>query len=390
MASYPCKYVMLKGGNMAKRATLDITAEVRNELTRISQSRTEGVSAVQRSKILLLYSDGKRITDIVAEIKTTRPLIERCIDKAIVFGPIQALKDLPRPGPPTKITDDAKAWVLLIACKKPTDFGYASETWTYSLLIKHIRKNCQAAGHSCLDKIGKGRLYSILSKDNIKPHKTSYYLEKKDPEFEEKMANVLCTYKEVELLNAKPDDNRSTVTISYDEKPGIQAIKNIAAELMPVPNVYASRSRDYEYKRLGTVSLLAGIDLHTGHIIPLVKDRHRSREFTEFLDKVDDKYPKDWVIRLILDNHSAHISKETQAYLKNKPGRFEFIFTPKHGSWLNMIEMFFSKISRSFLRSIRVESKSELVKRIYLGIDEINQEPVVFRWKYKMDEVAPA
>ena len=189
------------------------------------------------------------------------------------------------------------------------------------------------------------------------------------------------------MLNVSAE-NRSHVTVSYDEKPGIQASKNIAAELMPVPNHYSSRGRDYEYKRLGTVSLLAGIDLHTGHVIPLVKDRHRSRKFTEFLDKLDDYYPQEWQIRLVLDNHSAHISKETQAYLKKKPGRFEFVFTPKHGSWLNLIEVFFSKIARSFLRYIRVKSKTELVERIYQGIEEINQEPVVFRWRYKMDEIA--
>jgi len=176
--------------------------------------------------------------------------------------------------------------------------------------------------------------------------------------------------------------------MSYDEKPGIQAIKNIAAELMPVVNQYSSRGRDYEYKRLGTVSLLAGIDLHTGHVIPLVKDHNRSREFTEFLDKLDDYYPTEWKIRLVLDNHSAHISKETQAYLKKKSGRFDFVLTPKHGSWLNLIEVFFSKIARSFLRYIRVKSKAELVERIYQGIEEINQEHVVFRWRYKMDKIA--
>lgn len=375
---------------MAKRSALNLSPEAREELTRISQSRTEAMAKVQRSRILLLYSEGKRITDITREIGTSRPLVERCIDKALAFGPIQALKDLPRPGHPTIITDDAKAWVLSIACQKPTELGYASETWTYSLLIKHIRKHCQEQDYSCLAKIGKGRLYVILSKSDIKPHKISYYLERKDPDFDEKMANVLCVYKDVEMLNATASGNRSSVTVSYDEKPGIQAIKNIAAELMPVPKQFSSRGRDYEYKRLGTVSLLAGIDLHTGRVIPLVKDRHRSREFTEFLDKLDDSYPKEWKIRLVLDNHSAHISKETQAYLQKKPGRFEFVFTPKHGSWLNLIEVFFSKIARSFLRYIRVQSKAELVERIYQGIEEINQEPIVFRWQYKMDEVAPA
>ena len=106
-----------------------------------------------------------------------------------------------------------------------------------------------------------------------------------------------------------------------------------------------------------------------------------------FLDKVDKEYPSDWKIRIILDNHSAHVSKETQKYLLSKPSRFEFVFTPKHGSWLNMIEMFFSKVARSFLRQIRVDSKTELMRRIYQGIEEINSEPVIFRWKYKMEEL---
>jgi transposase len=374
---------------MAKRSPLSLSSEERKELLRISQSRTEAAAAVRRAKILLLYTDGMRISDIVREMSATRPLVERCIDKALSFGALPALKDLPRSGHPTLLTDDARAWVLSVACQRPTDLGYASETWTYSQMIKHLRKHCQKQGHSCLAKIGKGRLHDILSKSNIKPHKISYYLERKDPDFDTKMANVLCVYKEVEMLNAS-NEERTSVTVSYDEKPGIQAIKNIAAELMPVPEKYATRARDYEYKRLGTVSLLAGIDLHTGRALPLVRDRHRSREFIEFLNLLDKSYPEDWKIRLVLDNHSSHISKETQTYLRSKPERFEFIFTPKHGSWLNLIEVFFSKMARSLLRHIRVQSKEELVERIYRGIEEFNQEPVVFRWKYKMDEMVVA
>jgi len=209
------------------------------------------------------------------------------------------------------------------------------------------------------------------------------------PDFDEKMANILCVYKEVELQNASKAPQKK-VTISYDEKPGLQAIKNIAADLLPDPGKHSTLSRDYEYKRLGTVSLLAGIDLHTGNVIPLVRDRHRSKEFIEFLAALDNSYPKDWKIRLVLDNHSSHTSKETQKYLKILPDRFEFVFTPKHGSWLNMIEMFFSKISRSFLRHIRVNTKEELVERIYQGISQINEEPVIFKWRYKMDEVSVA
>lgn len=372
---------------MAKRKALELSTIDKEELKKNSVSRTEAASAVRRAKILLFYHEGNRITEIARKMDTNRPMVERVLDKAVIFGPLKALQDLPRKGRSPTITDDAKSWALSIACRKPLDFDYAHETWTYSLLIKHVRKHCKEQGHPCLKLIGKGRLNSILSKSNIKPHKVSYYLENRDPEFDKKMAQVLCVYKEVELQNISEAPQKE-VTVSYDEKPGIQAIKNIAADLLPVPGKYPTLSRDYEYKRLGTVSLLAGIDLHTGNVIPLVRDRHRSKEFIEFLTVLDNTYPKDWKIKLVLDNHTSHTSKETQRYLKTTPNRFEFVFTLKHGSWLNMIEIFFSKISRSFLRRIRVFTKNELVERIYRGISQINEEPVVFKWRYKMDEIA--
>jgi len=370
------------------RRQLKISKEDMKQLEAYSVSRIESSSTVQRSRIIIDYSCGKTIAKIVRKYNTNRPLVERTIDKAIEFGPIPALKDLPRSGRPSKITDDARAWVISIACESPTKFGLAAETWTYSALAKYIRNNCTSVGYESLLKTGKSFLNNVLSKSNIKPHKISYYLEKKDPEFDTKMASVLHVYKEVALINDNNICANKHTTVSYDEKPGIQAIKNIAAQLQPVPNIHSSIGRDYEYKRLGTVSLLAAIDLHTGKIIPIIRDRHRSKEFIEFLKELDKNYPKEWKIRVVLDNHSSHISKETRAFLKTIPDRFEFVFTPKHGSWLNMIEMFFSKITRSFLRHIRVDSKEELIKRIYKGIEEMNQEPVVFRWKYKMDEIS--
>ena len=127
----------------------------------------------------------------------------------------------------------------------------------------------------------------------------------------------------------------------------------------------------------------------TGRVHALVKDRHRSREFIEFLQLLDAAYPAHTAIKLILDNHSAHISQETRAWLASQPaGRFEFIFTPKHGSWLNLVEGFFSKLARSVLRHIRVASKQELKDRIMAAMDEFNRDPVVHTWSYKLDQAA--
>ena len=151
----------------------------------------------------------------------------------------------------------------------------------------------------------------------------------------------------------------------------------------PKPGVHATFARDHEYKRHGTLSLLAGIDLLTGKVHALVKDRHRSREFIELLRRIDAAYPPNTAIKLILDNHSAHISRETRAWLATRPvGRFELTFTPKHGSWLNLIEGF-SKFARSVLRHIRVASKHELKERIMAGIDDVNHT-----WSYKLAEAA--
>ena len=133
--------------------------------------------------------------------------------------------------------------------------------------------------------------------------------------------------------------------------------------------------------RHGTLSILAALDLHSGEIIAHAEDRHRSVEFIGLLKRLDERYPRQALIRVVLDNHSAHISKETMSYLATRPGRFEYVHTPKHGSWLNLIESVFSKMARSFLRHIRVASLDELRPRILKGIDEMNAHPVRFQWK---------
>jgi transposase len=212
------------------------------------------------------------------------------------------------------------------------------------------------------------------------------------------MADVLCVYRQLELLKAtaaaannKPGNKPSApvAIISYDEKPGIQAIANKGPDLPPAPGAHATLAREFEYKRYGTVSLPAGIDLISGKVHALVRDRHRSCEFIEFLKLVDAAYPAETAIKLILDNHSAHLSKETKAWLAQQPAhRFAFTFTPTHGSWLNLIERFFSKLARSVLRHIHVASKQELKDRLMAAMNFFNQEPVVHTWTYKLDEAA--
>jgi transposase len=180
----------------------------------------------------------------------------------------------------------------------------------------------------------------------------------------------------------------SVAVLSYDEKPGIQAIKNKAPDLPPVPRQYSCQGRDYEYVRCGTLSLLAGTDLVSGNVHAMARERHRSSEFVDYLKMLDGLYPKNMKLVILLDNHSAHKSKETQKYLEIVPDRFLFVFTPVHASWLNIIESFFSKMARSVLRGMRVSSLEDLRKRLLQYIKEVNQHPVVFRWRYGLELIS--
>ena len=383
------------GTNMpfiSRRPKLKLSTQEIEQLEKIRNSRTESFSRVERSKIMLFYYADETVSSIAKQLNTNRPKVERVLNKALELGAIPALDDIPRSGKPAEITDDARAWVVSIACQKPKDLGYASEIWTMESLATHIRNHSQEAGYPALSKLARGTVSKILSKIEIRPHKIDYYLERRDPNFDFKMMQVLHVYKEVELLKStsKDKDEPPIAFLSYDEKPGIQAIKNIAPDLPAVPGKHSSISRDYEYKRLGTVSLLASIDLLNGRVHGQIKNRHRSIEFIEHLKYLDSYYKKDVKIKIILDNHSAHISKETKQYLKTVPNRFEFIFTPTHGSWLNIIETFFSKITRTFLRKIRVNSIEELKNRFEIYFNEINEMPVIFKWKYKLDEISVA
>ena len=364
----------------SQKAKLVVNEEQKAHLQQIANSRKSPLREVQRANILLQYSEGISISNIQKMIHVSRATVYKWIDKALAMGIDEGLLDkYHRPKEPV-ITEEAKAWVINLACSKPTEHGYAAEMWTRSALANHVRKHAEEAGHECLQKAAKATIQRILEGHPLRPHKIAYYLEKRDPEFDRKMAEVLCIYKEVNL-QTETVESQSIVTVSLDEKPGVQAIQNIAPDLMPEPGKRSRIMRDYEYKRLGTLSILASLDLKDGHVIAQVHDRHRSIEFISLLKEMDTYYPSECIIRIILDNHSAHISRETMKYLASRPGRFNYIHTPVHGSWLNLVETLFGKMARTFLKHIRVNSKKELKERILLGIQEINDDPVVHRWK---------
>lgn len=376
---------------MAKAKPLTLSAEERSQLETITRTRTLQAQVVSRARILLLKADGNSVDSIAEKVDLNRNSVLLCLKKFKAGGIENAIFDAPGRGRNPEITDEEKSWIINIACQKPVDLGYAAETWTYSKLTKHINDTAESAGYIRLSTITKTSIKNILDAAEIKPFRIQYYCENRDPDFESKMHQVLLVYKQIELLfdeNGElyiPAGEQDVHTVSYDEKPGIQAIATTSPDLKPNKENGIIK-RDYEYKRLGTVSLLAAIDLLTGEAIPLVRNTHNSDDFIDFLKILDERYAAGDTIQIILDNHSVHTSKKVKQFLSTMPGRFVFVFTPKHGSWLNMIEGFFGKMTRQMLKGIRVSSKQELVNRIYQYFDEVNEIPMVYHWKYRMDE----
>lgn len=376
-----------------KASVINLTAEEREYLETRTRARTIQAQTANRARILLLKADGCSVDDIADKVGINRKSVMLCLNKYAEGGVENALFDAPGRGRNAEITDDEKAWIIKLACQKPRDFGYAAETWTYAKLTSHINKNAEEAGFLRLSTIHKSTVHSILDDAEIKPFRIKYYCENRDPDYDSKMHNVLLVYKQLSFQfdeNGEfipwEEDGQTVHVLSYDEKPGIQAIATTSEDLLP-DETHSTISRDYEYKRLGTLSLLAGIDLQTGEAIPLISETRGSKDYISFLELLNSKYPKGDKIRIVLDNLKVHTSEETRKYLATVPGRFDFVFTPKHGSWLNMIEGFFGKMTKQMLRGIRVKSKVELMNRIYLYFQEVNAEPVVFHWKYNLDDI---
>ena len=378
---------------MANTKTIELTNDEVTYLQSLIRQRTIQAQVVDRAKVLLYKAQGATNSDIAERLDVNINTVKLCLSKFKEGGVQRALFDDKRKGRPVEITDDAVAWIISIACQRPADLGYAQELWTLKNLHQYIQNHAEEAGYTRLTTITKPMIQKILKRSEIRPFKIKYYCEKRDPDFETKMHDVLVVYKQVEMQFDEngniivPTDRPMIHTVSCDEKPGIQAIATTCEDLRPTAE-NGCVCRDYEYKRLGTLSLIAGIDLLTGIAVPVVSETHKSSDFITLLKKLDEMYPEGDIIRIICDNHSAHKSKEVQNYLATKPeGRYTFVFTPKHASWLNLIECFFSKMTKQMLKGIRVKSKEELADRIYQYFDEVNAEPVVFHWTYKLDEI---
>lgn len=373
---------------------IKLTENEISDLESILRQPTSEARHYIRAKILLLKHKNYSSNQIACNLDIAPSTVKLCVKRYAQGGIEAALNDRKGRGRKPEISDTDITWVIDKACEKPADHGYPIELWYPASFTRFIQSIAEQEGHPRMAGVSESTLRKILKNAKLRPFKVTYYCEKRDPDFKAKMHNVLVVYKQVSMQfdeegNIKPFEGTPVHTLSYDEKPGVQAIGTTSADRPPIPNTkeFSTFQRDYEYVRFGTLSLLAGIDLLTGEAVPYISETHKSSDFVHFLKMLDKKYPEGDRIRLILDNHSAHTSQETQKYLNEVPDRFEFVFTPTHGSWLNMVEGFFSKMTKQMLNGIRVSSKEELKERMYKYFEEINKVPVPYHWSYKLDDI---
>lgn len=235
------------------------------------------------------FARGLRIADIARRRPVSRDAVEGCLARAAGRGPLTALRDRPGRGRPRSLTPEARTWVVELACIKPKDLDYAAELWTHAALAKHVPSHREVAGHPSLSRLGSGIVAKILTANQLLAHRIDYDLEHRDPEFDTKRVAVTAIYPEVELLPAVGAGD--TAGTRYGEKPGNRELQNLAADLPPAPGRHRAQGRDQQDKRHAAVSRLAGIDLVDGAVHGIVRERHRSREFVEFVTTLDQHCP---------------------------------------------------------------------------------------------------
>ncbi len=190
---------------ISRRPKLSFTQEELDYLTRLSRSRNQSASIVERSKIVLSSFQGKNDTEVSRELKVDYKTVRLWIKRVFDFGVKEGLVDKSRSGRPQDISAESRAWIVSLACMKPKDLGYPHEIWTQRLLAEHIKENCIKEEHPDLSKINQGTISRILNASKVKPHKISSYVAKVDPDFDQKAANVLDTYREAKRLNEKKE-----------------------------------------------------------------------------------------------------------------------------------------------------------------------------------------
>jgi transposase len=336
---------------------LSITDEERSELERRVRAQKTAQRMVRRCKVVLLAAEGlpsRRIAPMVGlsedQVGTWRRRFER--------ERLSGLEDRPRSGRPRLYDHDVRVRIVAKATEERPSYD---SHWSHRLIARELADI----------GISESQVGRILADLDVKPHLTRSWLTcPDDPEFFVRAADVCGLY-------LSPPEN--ALVLSVDEKTAVQARSR---KFPTKPSSAGAPERvEFEYVRHGTASFVAALDVHSGEVLGKDIVRNDALHFIEFLEEIDQTVPAELSVHLVLDNGSSHVAKATKAWLVEHP-RFVAHYTPKHSSWLNQVELFFSILTRRLLRRGEFDSREQLVDKVLGFITNYNAEAKPFRWTY--------
>jgi transposase len=338
---------------------VDLSSEDRATLEQQARGRLLPARLVERSRIVLRAADGLQDREIAAELGITPEKVARWRKRFLVGGTEVLAKDAPRPGRGRTITDRKVASIIkLTTSSKPA----AATHWS-------TRSMAERAG------VSEATVRRIWRAHGLKPHLSRGFKVSNDPQFAEKLADVVGLY-----LN--PPEH--AIVLSVDEKSQIQALDRTQPGL-PIKKGRCG-TMTHDYKRNGTATLFAALDTLDGRVISMCDDRHRHQEWLRFLRIIDKLTPKDKQVHLIVDNYATHKHPLVKRWLERRP-RFHVHFTPTSCSWLNMVERFFRDLTEKQLRRGVFHNVEELLESIGEYIDNHNRQPKPFLWTAKASDI---
>lgn len=326
----------------------------RARLERLARSRTAPHRVVQRAQIVLASAAGESGSTICDRLGVSRPTVTCWLNRYEAEGLAGVLADRPRPGRPKRITPAHEAAVVdkTLHTKPPPE---QATHWSTRLM----------AAETGLHWTTIARLWRAYG---LKPHRIRYFKLSQDPDFVAKLRDVVGLYL---------DPPERAIVFSFDEKSQIQALDRTQPGL-PLKRGRAG-TMTHDYKRHGTTTLFAALEVASGRIIQECRPRHRHQEFLQFMRKVDRSVPAELELHVILDNYATHKHPRVRRWLARHP-RVHFHFLPTSASWLNLVERFFSELTERQLRRLAVTSVAQLIAAITRYIDARNQNPQPFVW----------
>ena len=336
--------------------TVELSSRDREQLTSWVRSSSVRAGLAQRARIVLLAADGVSVKEIVERVGVTKPTVIAWKKRYAAEG-IGGLADRPKPGRPAQVDEAA----VVAATLEPPPEPLGVTHWSSRLLGAQL-----GISHVWVGKIWR--------RWGLQPWRSETFKFSTDPELEAKVGDVVGLY-----LN--PPEN--AVVLSVDEKSQIQALDRTAPMLPLRPGLPESRTHDYV--RHGTTTLFAALEVATGKVVDACYDRHRHQEFLRFLKQVAKTYPRRQ-LHVVVDNYATHKHPKVQAWLARNP-RIVMHFTPTSGSWLNLVEVFFSIITRQAIRRGTFGSVRDLIEAITRFIDGWNERCQPFVWTKDADTI---